>query len=345
MFVPMALGCTRACARDSIFKYIKKSPIFLYYRAKTDEEDWKTEMSKNFVVDLTDQEIEKLKAYLARNNFVFRTVNYALFSAADPAQKATLTVYESKKLVLQGKETEGIKKGLAEEVLGFKDDRERDDDENDSWIGTDESGKGDYFGPLVIAGVYVDEKSLSKLKALNVRDSKRITDSVAKKMAEDIKASSSYSIVLIGPQKYNELFEKMKNLNIILAWGHARVIENLLRKVNCRRVITDKFGDEKFVKNALMKKGKMVSLEQKFRAEDDIAVAAASILARAAFLSKLKELSKEVSLELPKGASSAVEEAAQALVKKHGQEVLTKAAKVHFKTTQKVITALRALNE
>ena len=206
------------------------------------------------------------------------------------------------------------------------------------WIGTDESGKGDYFGPLVIAGVYVDEQVIPKLIKLNVRDSKRITDAVARKMAIDIKSMCRTSVVSIGPERYNELIEKMKNLNRLLAWGHARVIENLLRGVDCGRAITDQFGDEKFVKDALMKKGKTIKLVQKFRAEEDIAVAAASILARAEFLNSLRRLSAEVSLELPKGASPAVEEAAARLVKASGPSILKTVAKVHFKTTQRVTT-------
>src|SRR3990170_3074878 len=99
---------------------------------------------------------------------------------------------------------------------------------NKTRIGTDESGKGDYFGPLVIAGVSCNLELEEKLKALNVRDSKVVSDNQVKVIAEKIKQISPFNLVVIGPEKYNQLYDKMKNLNKLLAWGHARVIENLL---------------------------------------------------------------------------------------------------------------------
>ncbi len=208
-----------------------------------------------------------------------------------------------------------------------------------SWIGTDESGKGDYFGPLVIAGFYIEKTRIKELTELGVRDSKRITsDNVMNKISNSLrKMNSHYSIVVIGPEKYNELYGKIKNLNRLLAWGHARVIENLLDKVDCEKVVTDQFGDKKFVVDALMKKGKKVFLELRPRAEDDLAVAAASILARAEFIKRMQALSQEIGTDLPRGASSLVEEKARFLVQKHGPEILNKVAKMHFKTTKKII--------
>lgn len=204
----------------------------------------------------------------------------------------------------------------------------------ESRIGTDESGKGDYFGGLTVAGVYVDDSILTKLAVLNIRDSKKIKDSVVSELADSIKASCPHSIVIIGPEKYNELYDKLKNLNRILAWAHARAIENLLNQVDCKYAITDQFGDERFVLNALMKKGRTLKLEQRPRAEEDVAVAAASILARAEFLKQLDKLSKSVGVNLPKGASQEVENVGRTLVKEHGKDILRRVAKLHFKTTQ-----------
>ena len=96
------------------------------------------------------------------------------------------------------------------------------------YIGTDESGKGDYFGPLVIAGVYIGPENRTHLENLNILESKRIADNRAITLAEQIKKISPNSVVVIGPEKYNELYTKMRNLNKLLAWGHARVIENVL---------------------------------------------------------------------------------------------------------------------
>jgi len=204
-------------------------------------------------------------------------------------------------------------------------------------IGTDESGKGDYFGPLVIAGFYGPPDQDEVLRELGVRDSKLISDNRCREIAEILQRGYPHAIVAIGPERYNELYEKFQNLNRLLAWGHARAIENIMERMDCRRAVTDKFGDERYVRNALLARGKTVSLIQKVRGESDAAVAAASILARAEFLKKLYFLGQDWGMELPKGASLAVEAAATEFVRRHGRENLAKVAKVHFKTTGKAL--------
>ncbi len=204
-------------------------------------------------------------------------------------------------------------------------------------IGTDESGKGDFFGPLVIAAFYVPEGQDDVLRTLGVRDSKKTADRRAVELAGLLKKSYVYSVVAIGPEKYNELYAKLRNLNRLLAWGHARAIENVLERVPAEKVITDQFGDERFVRNALMQKGRTITLVQQPRAEEDPAVAAASILARAEFLTRLRSLGAEVGAELPKGASAEVEAAAVRLVRAKGPAILEKVAKTHFKTTVRVL--------
>jgi ribonuclease HIII len=207
-------------------------------------------------------------------------------------------------------------------------------------IGIDESGKGDYFGPLVIAAVFVDATTQGELKLMEVRDSKKISDGRILEMAPDIKTICPHSVIAIGPQKYNELYAKIKNLNRLLAWGHAKALENLLERVSCERAISDQFGNERLILNALQDKGRKIVLEQRTKAESDLAVAAASILARAEFLIRLKRLSGEVGTTLPKGASPAVELAAKMIVKKHGRDRLGTVAKLHFKTTQAVLAEM-----
>lgn len=204
-------------------------------------------------------------------------------------------------------------------------------------IGSDESGKGDYFGPLVIAAAFVTPEIEPDLKLMEVRDSKKISDGRVLELAKDLRQICKHSIVAIGPQRYNELYEKIRNLNRLLAWGHARALENLLEQVNCELAIADQFGDERFILNALLEKGKRIRLVQRPKAEEDLAVAAASILARAEFLTRLKRLSDEVGTSLPKGASPSVELAARMVVKKHGRERLSTIAKMHFKTTVAVL--------
>lgn len=206
-------------------------------------------------------------------------------------------------------------------------------------IGIDESGKGDYFGPLVIAAVFVDVTTQGELKLMEVRDSKKISDGRILELAPDIKTICPHSVIAIGPQKYNELYAKFKNLNRLLAWGHAKALENLLGGgVTCELAISDQFGDERLILNALQENGRKIVLEQRTKAESDLAVAAASIVARAEFLLRLKRLSAEVGTTLPKGASLAVELAAKMIIKKHGRERLDSVAKLHFKTTQSILS-------
>ena len=207
-------------------------------------------------------------------------------------------------------------------------------------IGTDESGKGDFFGPLVVAAFFLPAGQDEVLRELGVKDSKRTSDGRCLEIAGTLRRAYPYhSVVAVGPEKYNELWAKLRNLNRLLAWGHARAIENVLERVPAGKAVTDQFGDEKFVRQALLKKGRDIELVQMPRAEEDLAVAAASILARAEFLGRLRGLSREFGVELPKGASEQVEAAAVRLVKDKGPDVLEKVAKTHFKTTVRVLAA------
>jgi ribonuclease HIII len=203
-------------------------------------------------------------------------------------------------------------------------------------IGTDESGKGDYFGPLVVAGVYIDETDEGYIRDLGVKDSKRLSDSRVKELAKAIKKEFTYSVVTIYPAKYNELWRKFRNLNKILAWGHARVIENILHKVVCTRAIADKFGNEKFIKEALMKKGKKIQLEQREKGEEDLAVACASILARAGYLEGLEKISKTYNINLLKGSSEEVLKLAKKIITEYPSIPLREIAKEHFIITKKI---------
>lgn len=204
-------------------------------------------------------------------------------------------------------------------------------------MGTDESGKGDYFGPLVVAGVCVrDEAEAALLAERGIKDSKKVSDGRAKQLAAEVQRLCPCEVVRISPQKYNELYEKIGNLNKLLAWGHARVIENLLERVACAHVLSDQFGDERFLRSALMKKGSQVVIEQRPRAEEDIAVAAASIVARAHFLRDLEALSRRCGISLPKGATHVKDVARQVVVEK-GKDELGQVAKLHFRSTKQVL--------
>lgn len=207
-------------------------------------------------------------------------------------------------------------------------------------FGIDESGKGDYFGPLVVAGVYTDERCAAELVRLGCRDSKTIPDDrKIHAIAEKIKKTAGvvYEVICIGPRRYNELYAEIGNLNRLLAWGHARVIAALHEKVpTCPRALSDQFANEWVLKRALGQRHIPVQLEQRTKAESDVAVAAASILARARFVQWMQQTAAASQCPMPLGCSPHVTRAARHFVATHGRERLQDVAKLHFKVTQKL---------
>lgn len=204
-------------------------------------------------------------------------------------------------------------------------------------IGTDEAGKGDYFGPLVVAAVFLDDRREAILAELGLRESKVVSDARCRELSRQVREVCSHTIVRINPERYNALREKMGNLNHLLAWAHARAIEDVLGEVACDRVVTDRFQAGDLLRRALMERGRRVTVEERTGAESDLAVAAASVVARAAFLATLARLSKEVGVTLPKGATHVVG-AARQVVARGGRELLRRVAKLHFKTTARVLS-------
>jgi ribonuclease HIII len=213
-------------------------------------------------------------------------------------------------------------------------------------IGTDEAGKGDFFGPLVSAAVYVDGALADRLRELGVRDSKLMSDKTVKRVALEIQriVGKRAAVTLISPKRYNELYSEMrgegKNLNTLLAWGHARSIENLLENgVRADFAVVDQFADARYMQQRILADTRQSGLAilQFPKAEADIAVAAASVLARNGFLEWLESTSRKIGTQLPKGASMAVIEVARQLVARSGKDVLNEYAKVHFKTMEAVV--------
>jgi ribonuclease HIII len=219
--------------------------------------------------------------------------------------------------------------------------------ENEPHIGTDEAGKGDFFGPLVTAGVYVDEKAAKLLRAIGVRDSKTVGDRELRVLASNIRdvvEDEKRAVLVVAPKRYNELYQQMrsegKNLNSLLAWTHTRVIEDLIRHgLRPKFILSDQFGDKRIIENRLLTDTRLsgVPVIQMHRAEADVAVAAASILARDAFLGWLDQTGKALGLTLPKGASPKVIETGRLLVSRTGADSLKDYAKVSFKTMNKVL--------
>jgi ribonuclease HIII len=298
----------------------------------------------SYTCKLDADKVPQLKRDLEARGFMFRDLPYAHFAAEHRGEKVNVAMYTSGKLVIQGKGTTDFiqfylePQLLGEAKLGYE--HILDPTMLEPRIGVDESGKGDFFGPLVIAGAFLNEAAAYNMMEIGVRDSKMIkSDARIADIAKEIRSTDGCvtDVVAISPEKYNELQAKMGNVNNLLGWGHARVIENLLGRVDSPKAISDQFGNKRIIEKALMERGRKIELVQRHKAESDLAVAAASIIARNEFVMRLRKLGKEYGVELPKGASAAVDAAGVELVKKHGRDALAKVAKMHFRTSQKVL--------
>ena len=302
---------------------------------------------KNYVATIDSEQTEKLKFILENENWDMDTIPYAVFRARK--NKTTCVAYESGKLVVQGKGTEELVQFtiepqiLGEARLGYETELALMENPEmfTAHAGIDESGKGDFFGPLVICCCYVNETTSVDLHRAGIQDSKAIkSDKKISDLAAIIRETTGYqySIVRIGNEAYNRMYAKFNNLNRMLAWGHAQSLENLLEKQpGCQRAISDQFGRKSTVLSALKERGRQINLEQMTKAESDIAVAAASILARDEFNKSILKLQEEWKQDFPKGASKAVLNAAAAFIKTHGEDQLHMVSKSHFQTRQKAI--------
>jgi ribonuclease HIII len=267
-------------------------------------------------------------------------------SFADGKARVVVSVYHSKKKGLsivpgqgpaaaQAEQVAAIMRGATAPPLPAGEATLR------SWIGTDEAGKGDYFGPLVTAGVRADRESAEALVSLGATDSKRLNVQQVERLAGAIRRElrGQYAVVPIGPRRYNELYEQNqgrgRGLNGLLAWSHGRVVRDLAdRGADYEAVVVDRFASQRVIADA-MPRGTNVLARP--RAEDNPAVAAASILARATYLSQLADLSERFGVELGSGAGPAIIESGRALVERHGADVLHDVAKVHFRTTSSIL--------
>ena len=292
---------------------------------------------------LTPDQASKLRGLVDQLGFTFAPRPYTLFFAQK--DKLSVAVYEKgPKVLLQGKGLEEfVQFHLEPEILGEAKlgyEEVHSPEMFEAHFGVDESGKGDFFGPLVIAGVYVDRGIARKFLDAGIQDSKRIGSDARIHALADIIRKTQGAIaetVVIGPERYNDLYEKFGNLNSLLGWGHARVIENLLAKrPDCPRALSDKFADARVIERSLLQRGRGIQLEQRTKAESDLAVAAASIMAREGFIDWLERKGKALGVRLSRGVSGAVKDAARTLVEKQGPGVLRQVAKVHFRTAHEV---------
>jgi len=296
-----------------------------------------------YTTPLTPQQAKTLREILQREGWEFSEKQYTLYFAQK--NKLTAAVYEKgPKLVLQGKGTqEFVQFTLEPEVLGEAKlgyEEVHNPEMFSPHFGIDESGKGDFFGPMVIAGVYTDASIVKRLADAGIQDSKRIgSDKRIRDLAKIIKNTpgAAHTVVMIGPESYNRMMARNGNVNRVLAWGHARAIENLLEaRPECPRSLSDQFGNPQLIKRALLEKGRAIELQQRTKAESDIAVAAASILARERFIDWMDATGRTYGCKIPRGASAEVKEVAKKIIAAHEPLILEKLAKTHFKTAAEV---------
>ena len=204
-------------------------------------------------------------------------------------------------------------------------------------IGVDESGKGDFFGPLVVAAFLASDSDLQKLQEIGVRDGKLIANKKLLTIDKQLRSSFPHAVVVYSPEEYNRQYASIKNLNKLLAEGHARAIAAVLAKHKADLAISDKFGKSELVERALRERGVRIDLQQFVRGEEILQVAAASILARAAFIREMAKLSALLEMDIPRGAGAIVDEVGKRLARRPPFGGFNKIAKTHFKNYRRIV--------
>ena len=316
----------------------------------------------SFTYELTNDQQELLLGIMVNGNYRRREVPYSLYSIEGDHFNATLYQKEKhgkRKLCIQGSKARDFVEFVLEPnvlggaTLGYEE--VLNPELFAAHAGSDESGKGDYFGPLVVCCAYTDPELSREMQRLGVKDCKQMTDAAVLTAGAKLRAllgPTGYAVVKLGPAAYNRLYAKIRNINRMLAWAHGTAIEELLEKrPQCNRVVVDQFAPtEATIRRALKTRGKAATVEQHHKAESDIAVAAASVIARELFLRDIQRMREEVFgcpasdaeevRKIPIGSSDPrVRQLAEEMVKTHGPVWLMNHAKAHFQTTDKVLVA------
>ncbi len=303
-----------------------------------------------YVVTLTELQAAKLEQLLKeKGNWQARTIPHARFSFSGDGVQCT---YYGKKgrLVIQGKKTEDFVRYILEpQITGearYGYEQEWAKIENAEMFqphaGLDESGKGDVFGPLVTACCYVREETAEQLLRAGIMDCKRIQSQQRLFELEDacrsILGREAISIVRLRNPSYNRFYARVRNVNVLLAWAHGKALENLRERIpECRDALLDKFTVNESMVARYFPPTQQCRLRQRVRAEEDIAVAAASICARAEFIRVLTEMEEHYSMAFPKGAGPAVATALADFVQRFGTAELEQVCKLHFRTVQRIL--------
>jgi ribonuclease HIII len=283
------------------------------------------------VLELGAGDCKRFEERVKAGDFELRPVDHAHFSARGEGVVATL--YLSGKLVIQGRSATlfvaRYLEGLGENPPGRTKAR---GEVSGTTIGSDEAGKGDYLGPLVVVAFKVDAEARGRLREAGVVDSKKLSDEKVLRLANYLRERFEHAAETLEPPEYNREHARSGNLNLMLADLHARAIRKLAEPGT--RVVVDQFADEKLLEERL--RDLELCLEQRPRGEREVSVAAASIVARALFVERMHALSEEFAVDLHKGAGAPADRAAREFVAIHGMQALDRVAKLHFKNTKKL---------
>ncbi len=294
--------------------------------------------NQSFTLKLSVQEEPRVKQFFLDQGFSFAPLDYAFWRAK--GLSCTAAFYKSGKLLIQGPEADAWRRKLQgenESTKPYLSALAKHPCEARVWIGSDEAGKGDYFGPLVVAAFELTRDRVELLGELGIDDSKALNDARIREMAEQLRAIGPHAVVQISPARYNELHDKMGNINRILAWAHAKAIEELLAQGAVDFVLTDQFTALDTMRRSFGPLLANTRYEQRTKAEEDPAVAAASILARDAYMKALYGMAKRYALPLKPGAGADVVALTRRFAQQNGPNALREVAKVHFATTQSAL--------
>jgi ribonuclease HIII len=314
-----------------------------FTRKDTEGDDKKTRRT-SYTIKLNEEQMVKLKAWLDHRMWAFFAVEHARF--AFKGDGVNVVAYESGKCVIAGKKTEDFVTYVLENEITGDARLGYDEVHHADWFephaGLDESGKGDLFGPMVSACVVVpDGEIVREWMAAGVKDSKAISsDSMILRLDKQIRGTRGVVAkrMCVSMAKYNELYVKFgKNLNRVLAWYHARSLEEALKQQPVPWGLLDQFTKQPLVQRNLKDVPQGFELRMRTKAEEDPVVAAASIVARAEYVRRMQELSERAGEPLKKGASAEVKAQAKRLVEKFGPEALGDFAKLHFRTAYEAL--------
>jgi len=321
-------------------------------RTRSDEPEQPRKLA-TYTLKLDDAQMNKLRGLLQERGWTPFEVAYSRFAFRADHLKVNVTAYTSGKVVVAGKGTEDFVRDVLEpEVtgapkLGYEEVNHPDWFE--SRAGLDESGKGDFFGPVIAATVIADRPAIDAWIAAGVKDSKKIAEPQILRLDALIRGTRGAVVrtCFCGMPKYNELMGRPgANLNRLLAWQHATALEQALGLKRVPWGLLDQFSEQPLVQRELARKGvKDFELRMRTKAEEDPVVAAASVVARAEFVRQMRDLSEKLGEPLQKGAGSGVKAQAAAIVNRLGARALTDFAKLHFRTAYEVVSAAGKLHE